>query len=111
MTRLKFVTCIIATFAAGFGATAQTAETLVEKGASVSFEDRSFDVSFQPEDARYETTAGERGTFQLDGNRVCLEPETDQPSGCIDLPDGKVAGDSFDVVSPTGQTVTITLNE
>ena len=87
---------------------AGTGEELVANGATVSAGPMSYTISFDGEGG-YSNSIGESGTYELTGDQICLTPEGGE-TRCVDLPEDKASGDSFEVAGPGGRAAKMTIN-
>ena len=105
---------IIAT-AASFGlvaaapALADTLSEVTSHGIVLELGDMKIPVTYTP-DHKFTAMDGQvTGEWRIDGDKLCTSSSADPNETCVAYPKDKKSGDTFQVTSPQGFDVTITI--
>lgn len=97
--------------AAVIAAPAASADTLREmttKGAILSIAGFDLDTTFTP-DGKFTAMDGAfKGTWRIDGEKLCTTGD-DKVETCVVYPADKTSGDTFEVTSPEGLPIKVTI--
>lgn len=76
-------------------------------GIVLSAQGFDIDVDYTP-DGKFTAFDGQiTGTWRADGDKLCTTSNAQPEESCTAYPEGKKSGDSFDLATPDGQSVTI----
>jgi hypothetical protein len=93
-------------------ATPARADTLTEvttHGIVLEIGDMKIPVTYTP-DHKFTAMDGQvTGQWRIDGEKLCTSSNADPNETCVVYPKDKKSGDSFQVTSPDGFPVTITI--
>ena len=114
MNTLKLGAASAATLALCMPALAQaavasdTVKAAVEHGTKIDVMGMVYEQTYKADGTYAGAGDDGGGKYRVDGKKVCLTPEALGQELCMDYPDGKKSGDSFEVQSDFGaMTITI----
>ena len=82
---------------------ADTYKQVIEHGVVILTPDLEIDVNFTP-DGRFRALGGlSKGTWRIEGEKLCSTPDETQMETCSVYPAAKKSGDQFEVNSPSGR--------
>lgn len=90
-----------------------TLKSLIAKDAEITTQGLAIPIDYN-EDGTYSGVAmgtGFTGTWRIEGNSLCTTSSMSPAESCTEYPEGKSAGDEFEVTSPTLGAVKVKINE
>ena len=85
-----------------------TVAAILAKGMKIAVADMEFDLAFNPDGTYADAASGEGGRYRVDGKKLCMTPDALGTELCNDYPDGKKAGEMFELMSDFGP-LTVTM--
>jgi hypothetical protein len=106
---LAAVPVLAQTPAAAPGAPASdTVKIAIEKGTKIDAGGMVYEQTYKADGSYTGATDGDAGKYRADGKKLCLTPDAIGQEICIEYPDGKKSGESFEAQSDFGpMTVSI----
>jgi hypothetical protein len=87
-----------------------TVKAMTEKGIVIEVMGMPIDIAYKP-DGTFAGMGGQlAGTYKTDGKKICLTIPGMIENQCQEYPDGKKAGDSFEVAGEQG-SMKVTINQ
>ncbi|MEM5518681.1 hypothetical protein WNY37_17115 [Henriciella sp. AS95] len=90
-----------------------TLNVLIANDAVITTQGLSIPIDYN-EDGTYSGVAmgsSFTGSWRIEGDSLCTTSTLSPTESCTEYPEGKSAGDEFEVTSPTLGTVTVKINE
>jgi hypothetical protein len=85
-----------------------TVKIAIEKGTKIDAGGMVYEQIYKPDGTYTGATDGDAGKYRADGKKLCLTPDALGQEICIEYPDGKKSGESFEAQSDFGpMTVSI----
>jgi hypothetical protein len=90
-------------------ARADTLSEVTSHGIILTIADMKIPVAYTP-DHKFTAMDGQiTGQWRIDGEKLCTSSSADPNETCVVYPKDKKSGDTFEVTSPEGFPVTITI--
>jgi hypothetical protein len=107
MQALKYVAAASILLAAApvLAQTAPASDTVklaIEKGTKIDAGGMVYEQTYKPDGTYTGATDGDAGKYRADGKKLCLTPDALGQEICVEYPDGKKSGESFEVQSDFG---------
>jgi hypothetical protein len=80
----------------------ETVKLAIEKGTKIDAQGMIYEQTYAPDGTYKGAQEGDAGKWRADGKKLCLTPEALGQELCLEYPDGKKAGDTFEVASDFG---------
>lgn len=109
MRTLTIVTAATLGLVAAAPAFADTLTEVTGHGIILELGDMKIPVTYTP-DHKFTAMDGQvTGQWRIDGDKLCTSSNADPDETCVAYPKDKKSGDTFQVTSPQGFDVTITI--
>lgn len=79
-----------------------TVKIAIERGTKIDAQGMIYEQTYKPDGSYAGAADGDAGKYRADGKKLCLTPEALGQELCMELPDGKKGGESFEVQSDFG---------
>jgi hypothetical protein len=79
-----------------------TVKLAIEKGTKIDAGGMVYEQAYKPDGSYTGATDADTGKYRADGKKLCLTPDALGQEICIEYPDGKKSGESFEVTSDFG---------
>jgi hypothetical protein len=106
--RLITTVLIAAGLVAAPAAMAGTVQEMTTKGAVLSIAGFDIDMTFTPDGKFTAMDGAMTGTWRIDGEKLCTTG-ADGKETCLAYPVDKKSGDKFEITTPEGLPVTVTI--
>lgn len=83
-------------------APSDTVKVALEKGTKIDAQGMIYEQTYKPDGTYTGAADGDGGKYRADGKKLCLTPDALGQELCLEYPDGKKSGDSFEVQSDFG---------
>jgi hypothetical protein len=85
-----------------------TVKIAIERGTKIDAGGMVYEQTYKPDGTYTGAAEGDAGKYRADGKKLCLTPDALGQEICVEYPDGKKAGESFEAQSDFGvMTVSI----
>src|SRR5690349_9484227 len=79
-----------------------TVKLAIEKGTKIDAQGMVYEQTYAADGTYKGAEEGDTGKWRGDGKKLCITPAAIGQEICLELPDGKKAGDTFEVTSDFG---------